>query len=442
MASGRRPVASLGCAKNCPTNCLPEWSGSAATGGLGGGRFLAKRGSITLTCLGCLGIVFALIVLSLLKGCVSGLTGSARIPAVDEKLEFSVQNNDHVLEVSRPLQMARLVTKGRSAIYSLVRQPGGYPASPGWLIRDQERSYVRVDARRTQGLGGNQEGLGGRLRDIWMEWGEDDFRQKLDQVLPPLSQLGGSFQGSSLSLLKGPAWEGQETLQLTYARRVMGSGVIALPVGWKYHQVAYAPASGLVLNRQDSDREADSVPDEALFVNAGLSHFKLEHFRPDHFQPPAGYQERYSDREIEKDTPRTPFYKKPPRDYGQIGVTGYSREGSVTCIREEYLQKNSNPRYWKFEIFLYLLDHPKDVDPFLGSLNLGWLGFKGWDPQPLAPERTAVLKSGFLLSKKNRLVRLDLKYFERGGHGEHSAEKAPEARQEIQTLARELSEGL
>lgn len=297
-----------------------------------------------------------------------------------------------------------------------------------------------------QGLGGTQEGLGSRLLEAWRELGEGEDRQFLDDLVPARSRLGGSFQGSSLSTLKGPLWQGQETLQLTYARRVMGSGVIALPVGWKYSQLAYAPGPGLVLNRQSSDRPSDSAPDESLYVNTDRTDFKLERFAADHFRPPAGYRERYSDAELTRDTPRTPFYQRVPRDYGQIGTTGYTQERwkdrKITLIREQYLQKNSGPRQWMFEIFVYLLDKPQQVAPFAESLGMGWLGFKGWDSRPLAPEATATLKSGFLLRKKNRLIRLDLKYFKRGDRGQRNAGDDPEARQELQTLARELSERL
>ena len=222
-----------------------------------------------------------------------------------------------------------------------------------------------------------------------------------------------------------------------------GSGVIALPVGWKYCQVAYAPEPGLVLNREESDRDAQSVADEALFVNSGLTDYKREQFGADHFRPPAGYRERYSDEELLRDTPRTPFSGRPPRDYGQIGSTGYSQEQGVTLIREEYLQKGERQqRRWMIEIFVYLLDKPDQVEPFVEKLRLTWLGFQGWDVRPLAPEATATLKSGFLLRKKNRLIRLDLKYFKRGDRGQHEAKDDPEARQELQTLARELSQGL
>lgn len=405
---------------------------------------MKRHGSITLTCLGCLGLVFLLLVVGLFRGCSRG-----GVPPLDSSLEFSVKRGDWRLEVSRPQQMARLVGKGRSAIYSLRREPkarSGVPDSPGWLLQDVERRFVVVDAQRLQRLGQGQEGLGGRLLEVWRQLGEEENRRLLDELVPGPDRLGGSFQGSSLSVLKGPPWQGQETLQLTYARRVMGSGVIALPVGWKYHQRAYAPKPGLVLNSQDSDRPADSVADEALFVMIGLSDFKVEHFGPGHFRPPTTYRERYSDEELRRDTPHTPFAGKGPRDYGQIGVTSFSQERwndrTVPLIREEYLQKNSNSRHWMFEIFVYFLDQPQQVGPFVDSLQLGWLGFQGWDERPLAPEATATLKSGFLLRKKNRLIRLDLKYFKRGDPGQHRGEKDPEAARELRTLAQELSERL
>ncbi|MBX3172604.1 MAG: hypothetical protein KF760_34695 [Candidatus Eremiobacteraeota bacterium] len=371
------------------------------------------------------------------------------MPPLDESLEFSVRRGNVRLEVSRPQGMVRLVGKERSAIYSLREEPNpraGLPMSSGWLVQAKARTFVRVDARRLQGLGGAQEGLRSRLLEAWRELGEEEDRQFLYEVLPSRNRLGGSFQGSSLSALKGPAWQGQETWQLTYASRVMGSGVIALPVGWKYYQRAYAPGPGLVLNSQNSERPAGSAPDEALFGNIELTDFKLEHFAADHFRPPVGYRERYSDAELQQDTPRTPFYRHVPRDYGQIGTTGYTQERwnerRITLIREEYLQKNSRLRQWMFEIFVYLLDKPEEVVPFAEFLRMDWLGFKSWDARPLAPEATATLKSGFLLRKKNRLIRLDLKYFKRGAPGQHSAEQEPEARQELQTLARELSERL
>ncbi len=408
---------------------------------------MKRHGSITLTCLGCLGLLFLLMLLVLFKGCSSG--GFAGVPPVDASLEFSVKRGDLRLEVSRPLAMARLVEKGRSAIYSLRQDPkvrSGIPASPGWLLDDQARTFVVVDAQRVQRLGQGQQGLGGRLIEIWRDLGEDENRRALEEMLPSPNRLGGSFQGSSLSTLKGPAWQGQETLQLTYARRVMGSGVIALPVGWKYYQRAYAVKPGLVLNSQESDRPASSVADEALFANILLTDFKVEHFGPGHFRPPAGYRERFSDQELRQNTPHTPFAGKGPRDYGQIGVTGFSQERwndrKIPLIREEYLQKNEKPVRWKFEIFVYLLEKPEEVVPFAESLRMGWLGFKQWDARPLAPEATATLKSGFLLRKKNCLIRLDLTYFKRGDHGQHNALNGSEATQELQTLARELSDRL
>lgn len=404
-----------------------------------------RRGSITLTCLGCLGILLALVVFQLLRGC----GGASVVPAPDGSMEFSVRRGDLRLEVSRPRGMAKIVGKERSAIYSLREDPkprAGLPMSSGWLVQDRARTFVRVDAQRLQGLGGAQEGLGSRLLDAWQELGEGEDRQFLDQVIPSPGRLGGSFQGSSLSVLKGPAWQGQETVQLTYARRVMGSGVIAVPVGWKYYQRAYAPGPGLVLNSQESDRPADSVPDEALFVNVVVTDFKLEHFGADHFRPPAGYRERFSDAELRKDTPRTPFYQRVPRHYGQIGTTGYTKERwndrKITLIREQYLQKNDGPRRWMFEIYVYLLDKPEEVAPFADSLRMDWLGFKGWDARPLAAEATATLKSGFLLRKKNRLIRLDLKYFKSGDRGQRDAGNDAEAAAEMQRLARELSERL
>ena len=409
---------------------------------------MKRHGSITLTCLGCLGIFCLLVMVLVFRGCVAGV---AAVPPVDARLEFSVTRGEVRLEVSRPLGMVRLIRKDRSAIYSLHHDPkprSGIPVSPGWLIQDSARTYVVVDGQRVQrlGQGQSQAGLGGRLLEVWRDLGEDQNRQVLEEVVPPLDHLGGSFQGASLSTLKGPLWQGQETLQLTYARRVMGSGVIALPVGWKYYQRAYAPGPGLVLNSQNSDRPADSVADEALFVNIGLTDFKVEHFGSGHFRPPSGYRERYSDQELRKDTPHTPLAGKGPRDYGQIGVTGFSQERwndrKVKLIREEYLQKNGNARHWMFEIFVYFLDKPKEVIPFADSLQLGWLGFHGWDALALAPDGTATLKSGFLLRKKNRLIRLDLKYFKRGDPGQHSAENDAEGRQELQTLARELSDRL
>jgi hypothetical protein len=404
---------------------------------------MKRRGSITLTCLGCLGLLVALAVLGLLKGCSSV---SGQVPLPDPQMEFSVRGGDYRLEVSRPRGMARLQNGGRSAIYSLqvdVKAHPGVPPGPGWLLDDKSRTFVRVDAQRLQKVGGGQEGLGSRLLEVWKEWGEEDNRRFLSQVLPPHSQLGGQlFQGESVTVLRGGAWQEQPTSQLTFARRVKGSGVIALPVGWKYYLVAYAPGPGLVLNAEESDRKPGSVPDEALFVNTRLTDFKVEHFAADRFRPPTDYRERYSDQELSKDTPRTPFYQKPPRDYGQIGTTSYSTEQGVTLIREEFLQKGSAQRRWMFEIFVYLLDRPDQVEPLVEKLRLGWLGFQGWDARPLAPEATAVLKSGFLLRKKNRLIRLDLKYFKRGDRGQHDAKDDPEARSEMQTLARELSQGL
>lgn len=406
-----------------------------------------RRGFITLTCLGCLGILFALLVFGLMRGCAG--VSSAVVPPLDGSMEFSVRRGDLRLEVSRPLGMARIVGKKRSAIYSLREDPNpraGLPLSSGWLMQDGARTFVRVDAQRLQGLGGAQEGLGSRLLEAWRELGESEDRQFLEQAIPPPGRLGGPFQGSSFAVLKGPLWQAQETVQLTYSRRVMGSGVIAVPVGWKYYQRACAPKPGLVLNSQETERPADSVADEALFANIGLTDFKLEHFGAEHFRPPAGYRERYSDAELQKDTPRTPFYQRVPRDYQQIGTTGYTQESwngrKITLIREQYLQKNDGPRRWMFEIFVYLLDKPQEVAPFADSLQMSWLGMKGWDAQALAPEATATLKSGFLLRKKNSLIRLDLKYFKSGERGQRNAEKDPEAAQELQRLARELSERL
>lgn len=107
---------------------------------------MTRRGSIALTCLGCLGVLFALVLLGLLRGCVSG---GAAVPPVDGAMEFSVRRGDVRLEVSRPQEMARIVGKDRSAIYSLredSKPRGGLPVSPGWLIQDKARTFVRVDA--------------------------------------------------------------------------------------------------------------------------------------------------------------------------------------------------------------------------------------------------------------------------------------------------------
>ncbi|MBN9420469.1 MAG: hypothetical protein J0I12_33805 [Candidatus Eremiobacteraeota bacterium] len=115
---------------------------------------MRRRGSITLTCLGCFGLLLALVIWGLLKGL--GKSSSVRVPEPDPRLEFSVRSGDTLLEVSRPRSMVRLVRGDLSAVYSLkldatVRP--GMPPGPGWLIRQKSQSFVTVDPARLHRVG-------------------------------------------------------------------------------------------------------------------------------------------------------------------------------------------------------------------------------------------------------------------------------------------------
>ena len=408
---------------------------------------MQRQGSITLTCLGCLGFLAALVVVGWLR---PGGGGGGRVPAPDPQAEFSLdcslESKKCRLEVSRKLARVQILEKHRRAIYVLSQgshRTEPQPMTPGWLVQDSDRSFIVVSNERLQNLA--QSGLGQPLRDIWDERGESQHRRLMESLLPPSNRLSGPLsQGGSLSTMQGPRWLEQRTLQLTYARRVMGSGVIAIPVGWTYFQQAYAPDLGLVLNSQKSERGAESAPDEALFANIPLSNFQREQFEPAHFEPPTGYRESWTDQELREATPHTSFSTSPPRDYRLIGTSEVSRvkwnDRRVTLIRENYLQKNSQPQHWKFEIFVYHLESPRQIDDFVKFLDLGFREFKSWDSKARAADATASLKNGLLLKKKKILVRLDMEYYVQGKPIAHPP--VPKLRQELETLAREISQGL
>ena len=388
-----------------------------------------RRGMFCSSCLGCLGALALLIFVGWLM-----TPKRATLPPVPADVEFAVTSGRRELLVSRSRQMAVLVEGPITYLHDLAGKPSdkyGNSQQEAWVLHTDQLTYVHMSPGRVQRLGPS---LGGRLRDLWLQEAGERGRLIWDLVGPAQEAIPGPFQrGSSKISLRG-TWEGQNALILTYAYRASaGTGLGAMiPGPWRYYSRGYVP--GLGFNLAGSESEAAEFSSEW----GGL---KVGPLDPARLAVPAGYREKWSDAELQASTPKLP---SPPAGYRAIGGTDVNElRGGITEVRTTWMQEPSPQGRYSCALYVYFLPPGQRPETFLETPEVKWLGFRGWDAKPLAPDRTARPKpERLLLSRKHVLARLELNWYDPRKSGQRQPPPGTTTEVVLELLARHLSVGL